>query len=95
MKVICINASKSIIINDCEYFPLKLVEGKIYNAVAEKKDEYGIDLYQIEEFVNESLPYGWDQHGFRCKSFFRPLDTDWIDEAIEKALNEEPELVNV
>jgi len=86
MKVICINAGsikKAWGVGNGG----GLVEGRIYTAVDEAIDEEGEDCYIIEELLHRSF-------GLRLKCRFRIIDTDWIDEAIEKALNEEPELVN-
>jgi hypothetical protein len=92
MKVICINAgpirSKGIL-----SIGGGLVEGIIYTSIGEHTDEDNEPCYIIEELINEPRIYGGVK-GSKLKSRFRIIDTDWIDEAIEKALNEEPELVN-
>lgn len=91
MKVICINAKQ----HRSNTLPQDLIEGKIYTAIGEVKTIYG-DCYIIEELIQSDLSEYLSQvAGERFKYRFRIIDTDWVDEAIEKALNNEEELITI
>ena len=87
MKVICINAG---VISSGRWvsYGEGLVKDKIYTVAGECIDSGGDECYILSELVNHTTYNA--PNGAKLKCRFRPLDTDWIDEAIEKALNEEP-----
>lgn len=88
MQVICINAKTSSL----NTMPQPLIEGKIYTVVGEGSKETWI----IEEMIKHDKQFVCaHKFGERLKSRFRVIDTSWIDEALEKALNTEIELAEL